>query len=152
MAHKFTAEDRKRAAKARQRRIKRFRKIVKERRKPGEIPVPLVAIRNHCLECVGYSENEVKYCTSRQCWLFPLRFGKEYEYMCERDVDVDRVLDPDYGYLNENDGKDILDRDLSKSEDWTQVCSKCGEPKLISFFPLTRTGEYDSECRLCKRK
>lgn len=33
------------------------------------------AIRKHCLECVGWSSDEVKRCTARLCALYPFRFG-----------------------------------------------------------------------------
>lgn len=36
----------------------------------------LKAIRNKCLECCGYSPNEVKNCTSKTCPLYVFRFGK----------------------------------------------------------------------------
>ncbi len=40
-----------------------------------EIRSPLKAIRANCIECVGAS-NEVKLCSSKKCFLFPFRFGK----------------------------------------------------------------------------
>jgi len=33
------------------------------------------AIRAHCLECVGYSEEEVRLCTAPACPLFEFRLG-----------------------------------------------------------------------------
>ena len=36
----------------------------------------LRAVRNHCLECVGWSPLEVKNCKSPLCSLFPFRLGK----------------------------------------------------------------------------
>ncbi len=53
----------------------KFTKIVHRRRKPDEIPTPRVAIRNHCLECCGYSTKETELCTAPKCWLYPWRFG-----------------------------------------------------------------------------
>ena len=53
----------------------RFTKIVTRRREPGEFPTARVAIRNHCLECVGYRHSEVAGCSGPKCWLFPWRFG-----------------------------------------------------------------------------
>lgn len=40
------------------------------------IQSPLKAIRANCLQCVGGSPNEVKLCTSKTCYLYPFRFGK----------------------------------------------------------------------------
>lgn len=40
------------------------------------IQSPLKAIRANCLQCVGGSSNEVKNCTSKTCYLYPFRFGK----------------------------------------------------------------------------
>ena len=31
------------------------------------------AIRHHCQECMGFNANEVRYCTSPNCALFPFR-------------------------------------------------------------------------------
>ena len=36
---------------------------------------PIKAIRKHCRECVGFSAEEVKNCTSPLCALYPFRFG-----------------------------------------------------------------------------
>jgi len=49
--------------------------IQTRRREPDEIPIARVAIRNHCLECAGYSPSEVKACTAIKCWLYPWRLG-----------------------------------------------------------------------------
>ena len=40
------------------------------------IQSPLKAIRANCLQCVGGSSNEVRLCTSKTCYLYPFRFGK----------------------------------------------------------------------------
>lgn len=53
-----------------------FKKVVMRRRKQNEIPSLRVAIRNHCLECMGYQTGEVPICTSPECWLYPWRMGK----------------------------------------------------------------------------
>lgn len=37
---------------------------------------PLKAIRAHCLDCVCGSANEVKFCTAKDCSLYPFRFGR----------------------------------------------------------------------------
>jgi len=36
---------------------------------------PLTAIRAQCLECMGWSYEEVKNCTSPLCPLYPFRLG-----------------------------------------------------------------------------
>ena len=36
---------------------------------------PVRAIRKHCLECLGYSSEAVKDCTSPNCALYPYRLG-----------------------------------------------------------------------------
>jgi len=51
------------------------RKVHRRRRKQGECARPLLAIRNQCLECMGYDAAEVEHCTSPGCWLYPYRFG-----------------------------------------------------------------------------
>lgn len=50
--------------------------VHRRRRRPGEMPTAATAIRNHCLECVGYDAAEVRRCTAPECWLYPWRFGK----------------------------------------------------------------------------
>ncbi len=52
----------------------------KKRREIGEIASKKMAIRNHCLECVGYSEKEVTECTATKCWMWPWRFGTLSQY------------------------------------------------------------------------
>jgi hypothetical protein len=37
----------------------------------------LKAVRSQCLECVCYSSEEVKLCSSPNCSLYPYRFGKD---------------------------------------------------------------------------
>ena len=49
--------------------------IRRRRRLPDEISTARAAIRNHCLECVGYESAEVARCTAPACWLYPYRFG-----------------------------------------------------------------------------
>lgn len=41
----------------------------------SEITNPLKAIRAKCLDCCGYSANEVKMCTNTKCSLYGFRFG-----------------------------------------------------------------------------
>jgi hypothetical protein len=38
---------------------------------------PLRAIKEHCLECVGWQVKEVQQCTGSKCWLYPFRFGRD---------------------------------------------------------------------------
>lgn len=38
---------------------------------------PLKAIRQKCLECSGWQQNEVKHCVFPDCALYPFRFGKD---------------------------------------------------------------------------
>lgn len=54
----------------------KFTKIVHRRRKDDEIPSARTAIRNHCLECCGYSSKETGLCTASECWLYPWRLGE----------------------------------------------------------------------------
>jgi len=49
---------------------------VRRPRKPGECASRKAAIRNHCLECVGYQQTEVRECTDKDCWLYPFRMGR----------------------------------------------------------------------------
>lgn len=41
----------------------------------SEITNPLKAIRAKCLDCCGYSANEVRMCTNAHCSLYEFRFG-----------------------------------------------------------------------------
>ncbi len=50
-------------------------KIRKRRRKPGEYDGRKEAIRNMCMECMGYEMTEIKLCTAKGCWLYPWRLG-----------------------------------------------------------------------------
>ena len=56
--------------------MKACKTVVKRRREPDEFPTATVAIRNFCLECVGYNHAEVTKCTDPGCWLFPRRERK----------------------------------------------------------------------------
>jgi len=47
---------------------KKYQSMYKRRKKSRK-----AAIRSFCLECVGYSENEVKLCTDEACPLFKWR-------------------------------------------------------------------------------
>ncbi len=62
----------------------KFRTIVSRRRKPDEVAIARVAIRNFCLECVGYVVQEVEQCTDPECWLFPWRQGSPTEFAALR--------------------------------------------------------------------
>ena len=46
---------------------------------------PVKAIRKFCLECCGGSSNEVKFCSSINCNLYPFRFGKN-PYRAKREL------------------------------------------------------------------
>jgi hypothetical protein len=50
-------------------------KVCKRRRAPNELAKPMTAIRNACLECMGYNAAEITRCTAPECWLFPYRAG-----------------------------------------------------------------------------
>ena len=52
-------------------------KVLRRWRRPGQLTSRVNAIRNHCLECVGYNSAEVERCTAPECWLWPYRFGYE---------------------------------------------------------------------------
>lgn len=53
----------------------KFTKIVRRSRQDDEIPTPKVAIRNHCLSCMGWNTQEVELCTAKACWLYSWRQG-----------------------------------------------------------------------------
>jgi len=57
--------------------LKKTRKICRRRRKEGEIATRGIAIRNFCLECVGYNSGEVSKCSAKKCWLYPYRMGAQ---------------------------------------------------------------------------
>lgn len=69
----------------------RFKKIVSRRREENEIPTARIAIRNHCLECCGYSQNEVSLCTAPKCWLYPWRENKT-------PLELKKTLKPGQGF------------------------------------------------------
>ena len=51
-------------------------KLCRRRRKlNGEYKSRKEAIRNMCLECMGYEMSEIKKCTAKECWLYPWRLG-----------------------------------------------------------------------------
>jgi len=50
-------------------------RVRKRPRRRGERPNKLSAIRNFCLECMGYDVGEVAACSSPKCWLYTWRFG-----------------------------------------------------------------------------
>lgn len=50
-------------------------KLKRRRRKKGEVASRKEAVRNFCLECMGYQIAEVRRCTATQCWLYPWRLG-----------------------------------------------------------------------------
>jgi hypothetical protein len=49
------------------------RKVIRRDRQPGEIAVPMHAIRNHCLSCACWNSAEVARCPEAGCWLYPWR-------------------------------------------------------------------------------
>lgn len=57
--------------------FRRFNRVVRRRRRPGECPRFAIAVRNACLECCGYDAAEVERCTAPMCWLYPYRMGKD---------------------------------------------------------------------------
>ena len=67
----------------------KINRVLKRRRREGEVPTARIAIRNQCLECVGYGHGEVEQCTDPECWLFPLRFGGKPDTRRNADRDTD---------------------------------------------------------------
>ena len=56
--------------------VKKLSRTLKRPRRSGEIATARGAIRNHCIECMGYQTAEVQKCTTPECWLFPYRMGR----------------------------------------------------------------------------
>ena len=56
-------------------RVRKTTRILRRRRRPGEIATPRTTIRNHCLECMGYDGADVRRCTAPKCWAWPYRNG-----------------------------------------------------------------------------
>lgn len=51
--------------------------ILDKNREEVEVELtPLRAIRLNCIDCSGWSRNEVKLCVIPHCPLYPFRFGK----------------------------------------------------------------------------
>ena len=55
---------------------KLINRVVRGPRQPGEVATRKYAIRNFCLECMGYNAAEVRRCTAPECWLYPYRLGR----------------------------------------------------------------------------
>jgi len=53
---------------------------------------PLKAIRLKCLDCCGWSQGEVKNCTSEACILHPLRFGKKPKNRAYSKISMDECI------------------------------------------------------------
>ena len=68
--------------------MKRINTVKKRGRQPHEIATKMKAIRNHCLECMGYVAPEVEFCTAPECWLYPWRFGITPEAAARQGKDV----------------------------------------------------------------
>lgn len=75
------------------------RMVRKRRRYPGECANAATAIRSHCIECCGYSTDEVEKCTAPACWLYPWRFGRNPNASARRGKDVDGSPDAENGTL-----------------------------------------------------
>ena len=69
---------------------KRIRRTIKRRREPGEVAFLRTAVRNHCLECMGWETNPMR-CTAPKCWLWPYRKSSGVDYSWPKDS-----LDPEY--------------------------------------------------------
>ncbi len=74
-------------------------KIKKRRRKSGEVAGRKEAIRNMCMECMGYEIAEIKRCTALKCWLYPWRLGA----LDEETINAEKVE-------NKKDKKDKEDK------------------------------------------
>lgn len=55
----------------------------------NRITNPVKAIRAKCLDCCCNSQNEVKLCTTKNCPLYPFRFGKN-PYRTKRELTEDQ--------------------------------------------------------------
>jgi hypothetical protein len=80
-----TDEARTKAAEARKARAEKinFRRLVRRRRHPSEVPTLPYAVQNYCRECMGWDVGDsgslpaaVFACTAPECWLYPWRNGK----------------------------------------------------------------------------
>lgn len=71
--------------------------IHRRERRAGEMPTARAAVRNFCLQCMGFQAEEVRLCTAPKCWLFPWRFGMTPAKALRRGETID--------FLAGNDGK-----------------------------------------------
>lgn len=69
--------------------FKRSKGIRSRRRRQGEIPTMRAAIRNQCIECMGYQPGAIRTCTAPECWLYPWRFGMSPDSAARRGEIVD---------------------------------------------------------------
>ena len=51
------------------------------------IKTPIKAIRAHCINCCGDQIKEVKYCTVKDCSLYPYRMGHRPKTGSETDTE-----------------------------------------------------------------
>ena len=64
--------------------------IKQRRRKLNEYPTARIAIRNFCIECMGYQVYDIGGCTDNQCWLYPWRMGKTPDELKKKMSDEDK--------------------------------------------------------------
>ena len=61
--------------------------------KNGKLKNPVRAIREHCLECSGWSSAMVTDCPSSECSLYPFRIGKNpYRRRINREINPETIL------------------------------------------------------------
>lgn len=64
----------------------------------------MAAVRNHCLECVGYDASEVERCSAPACWLYPWRFGMHPDRAAQQGKAVESSADSAHaGYVSQNE-------------------------------------------------
>lgn len=62
-------------------------KMKRRRRQCGEVASRKEAIRNFCLECMGYQQAEIRRCTATECWLYPWRLGA----LDDKTIDIEKA-------------------------------------------------------------
>jgi len=113
------------------RKLTRVRRLVRRRRRPGEVCSPRLAILNHCRECMGWVRAEVEKCTAPNCWLWPVRRpgpasleGEDIELMRRGYCDASRERFGDANVLPDSDSAESPEAGRFRAPESTRTGSE----------------------------